>query len=121
MGTAGGAYLLQLVGCIHDVQLPAAEQSVDQLLNHICLLMDDGQVQRTVGKRTTFRQALWFLGCADHEQGRENSRVPVAVLDATELSLDCQQDPGVPGAAVLQQGGGGLSGTLRGSAVEGGG
>lgn len=56
------AYLLQVVGCIHDVQLPAAEQSVDQLLNHICLLMDDGQVQRTVGKQPRSNAALWFLG-----------------------------------------------------------
>lgn len=37
------------------------------------------------------------------------------------MSLDCQQDPGVPGAAVLQQGSGGLSGALRGSVVEGSG
>ncbi len=55
------------------------------------------------------------------QKSEKNSRVSVAVLDATEVSLDCQKDPGVPGAAVLQQGGSGLSGGLRGSAVQGGG
>ncbi len=49
----------------------------------------------------------------------QNLRVSVAVLDATEVSLDGQKDTGVPGAAVLQQGSGGLSGALRSSAVEG--
>jgi len=48
-------------------------------------------------------------------------RVSVAVLDSTEVSLDCQKDPGVPGAAVLQQGGGRLPGAVRGSALEAGG
>lgn len=50
-----------------------------------------------------------------------NSRVSVPVLDATQVSLDRQQDSGVSSAAVLQQGGGGLPGALRGFTVEGGG
>lgn len=40
----GGAYLLEVVGCVDDALLLAAEQSVDQLLDHTCLMMDDGQV-----------------------------------------------------------------------------
>lgn len=89
--------------------------------------MDDGQVQRTVGKKqSNSNGAVWFLSqpagrTKNVKVKKENSRVSVAVLDATEVSLGCQQDPDVPGAAVLQQGSGGLSGTLRGSAVEGGG
>lgn len=38
------SYLSEVVGCVEDVLLLAAEQSVDQLLDHTCLLMDDGQV-----------------------------------------------------------------------------
>lgn len=34
------------------------------------------------------------------------------------MSLDCQKDPCVPSAAVVQEGSGGLSGVLRGSAVK---
>ncbi len=45
-----------MVGCVEDVLLLAAEQSVDQLLDHTCLLVDNGQVQRTVGKHETFEQ-----------------------------------------------------------------
>lgn len=48
-----------------------------------------------------------------------HSRVSVGVLDAAKVSLDGQEDPGVPGAAVLQEGGSGLPGALRGAAVEG--
>ena len=51
-------------------------------------------------------------------QQSQHSRVSVAILDATEVSLNSQEDAGVPGAAVLQQGGGGLPGALRRSAVE---
>lgn len=73
------------------------------------------------GKTATFKQDPVVFRCTDQKGESENLRVPVTVLDATELSLDRQQDPGIPGAAVLQQGSGGLSGALRGSAVEGGG
>lgn len=44
-------YLSEVVGCVEDVLLLAVEQSVDQLLDHTCLLVDDGQVQRTVGNK----------------------------------------------------------------------
>lgn len=37
------------------------------------------------------------------------------------MSVDEQQDPGVSGAAVLEQGGSSLPGTLRRTVVEGGG
>lgn len=43
-------YLQQVIGCVEDVLLLAAHQSLDQLLDHSCLLVNDGQVQRTVGK-----------------------------------------------------------------------
>ena len=46
------------------------------------------------------------------------SRVSVAVLDTTQVSLDGEEDADVPGAAVLQQGGGRLPGALRRPAVE---
>lgn len=46
-------------------------------------------------------------------------RVSISILDSTEVSLQPQKDPGVPSAAVLQQGGSGLPGGLRGSALEG--
>lgn len=47
----GGLYLQQVIGCVQDALLLAAQQSLDQLLDDGRLLMDDGQVQRTVGKR----------------------------------------------------------------------
>ena len=50
-----------------------------------------------------------------------SSRVSVAVLDPTEVSLDGQKDPGVPRAAVLKQGGRRLPGAERRSGAEGGG
>lgn len=83
--------LLEVVGHVEDVLLLAAKQSVNELLNHTCLLVDDSQVQRSVS---------------------------IAVLDATEVSLDSQENTGVPSAAVLQQGGGGLSGAVRRSVVK---
>lgn len=51
---------------------------------------------------------------------QKHSRVSVSILDATQVSLDGEEDASVSGAAVLQQGGGGLPGALRDSAVEGG-
>ena len=47
---SGVSYLLEVVSGVQDVLLLAAQQGVDQLLDHTGLLMDDGQVQRTVGK-----------------------------------------------------------------------
>lgn len=41
-----GDYLLEVIGGVQDPLLPAAEQSVDELLCHTCLQVDDGQVQR---------------------------------------------------------------------------
>lgn len=51
----------------------------------------------------------------------KDSRVSVSVLDAAQVSLDGQEDACVSGAAVLQQGSGGLPGALSDFAVEGGG
>lgn len=50
---------------------------------------------------------------------QKHSRVSVSILDATQVSLDGEEDASVSSAAVLQQGGGGLPGALRDSAVEG--
>lgn len=47
---SGGSYLQQVIGRVQDALLPAAQQRLDQLLGHCRLLVDDGQVQRTVGK-----------------------------------------------------------------------
>lgn len=49
--SGGSGYLSEVVGCVEDVLLLAVEQSVDQLLDHTCLLVDDRQVQRTVGNK----------------------------------------------------------------------
>lgn len=46
-----GIYLQQVIGCVQDAWLVAAQHSLDQLLGYCRLLMDDGQVQRTVGKK----------------------------------------------------------------------
>lgn len=50
-----------------------------------------------------------------------DSRVSVGVLDATQVSLQGQEDAGVSGAAVLQQGGGRLPGALGDPGTEAGG
>lgn len=56
-----------MVGCVEDVELLAAEQRVDQLLDHRRLLVDDGQVQRTVGKT----QVWWSFVVRGRERGQE--------------------------------------------------
>lgn len=63
----GRGYLLQVVGRVEDVELLAAEQRVDQLLDHRRLLVDDGQVQRTVGKT----EVWWSCVVRDRERGQE--------------------------------------------------
>lgn len=37
-----------MIGRVEDARLPAAQQRLDQLVDHGRLLVDDGQVQRTV-------------------------------------------------------------------------
>lgn len=49
------------------MELLAAEQCVDQLLNHRRLLVDDGQVQRTVGKT----EVWWSCVVRGRERGQE--------------------------------------------------
>lgn len=56
-----------MVGCVEDVELLATEQRVDQLLDHRRLLVDDGQVQRTVGKT----EMLWSCVVTGREQEQE--------------------------------------------------
>lgn len=56
-----------MVGCVEDVELLAAEQRVDQLLDHRRLLVDDGQVQRTVGKT----EVWWSRVVRGRERGQE--------------------------------------------------
>lgn len=56
-----------MVGCVEDVELLAAEQCVDQLLDHRRLLVDDGQVQRTVGKT----EVWWSCVVRGRERGQE--------------------------------------------------
>lgn len=63
----GRGYLLQVVGRVEDVELLAAEQRMYQLLDHRRLLVDDGQVQRTVGKT----EVWWSCVVRDSERGQE--------------------------------------------------
>lgn len=44
MGYCVVLYLSEVVGCVEEALLLAAEQNVDELLDHTRLLMDDRQV-----------------------------------------------------------------------------
>lgn len=46
----GSLYLLQVVGHVDDLLVGDAEDDLDQLLDHSRLLMDDGKMQRPVGR-----------------------------------------------------------------------
>lgn len=88
-------YLLQVVGNVDDLLVRDADSYLDQLPNHSCLSMDNGQVQRPIEEEKTMDLEQVNKYCSQWAGGHFEERVKTREVDVCKV-VPAQDQPTVP-------------------------